>query len=899
MRLPSLVFAILLVTACKGEGDEQQQPTPDAGANVDPDDFVRALPASCAFDCKNGCPDEAVGPFVCPSMDAWEKLPHTEACGGVPSFPAPSAGKCAATAPTGEALRKAGRIDATTFVLPDGHRITPLGAELALKDDTHVGGFPVAMQKVPGTKFAIVVEAGFGDHLIRSVDLDTLAIVSTVPVDRANWGIALVSESAGMHRAYVSGGASGKIWSLTVDDATGALANDTTKTIDLGMTMGGNVYFSAGIAVTPDGRRLVTTAVRSPDARIVSLDGATYGAQLATASVGTEQFGVAIDPADAAGEVAWIALWQDAKVVAVDTTTGEVKKSVATGKNPEGMAFLDARYMVVAAADGDNLTLVDRVAGSVVATIPIEGAGALHGWSPTSIAYDSAAKKLSVAESVINAVEVFDVAPGDPPMLAAAGRIPTAWWPSDLFVDAGKLFVLEARGYGTGTGRTGKAFGPGEGEIAESMSGTLHAIPLSGLDLAVESAKVKANGALADVPGYPTVSCPGAEYDFPVPRTNTEGASKTIKHVVFVVRENKAFDGVLGDMPGVDGDAKKILSPTKQASLWRNLRGIGKTWTIGDNYYTDAEFSSQGHVWTTYGRTTDFTERVWHIAASDKGRDLGGGVTEAGRAAEGSIFEWMLGQNVEFDIMGEATGLPKIPAPPKRNPLDTQYPGIAQNVGLEDVTKACYFAARARVRCDLHDFSYVTLPNDHTFGGGSGRPTPETMIAVNDEATGMLLDALGKSPFWPETLVIITEDDPQDGGDHVDLHRTPIVFAGPWIKKGYVAKGHYDVASLVKLFAHLRGLPYPNAVVARAPLPLEMFTSTPDYATWTMLPRTEPRACNAPGSSFATEAAMWDWDDIDEQPGLGRHVQQMLRASEKERGPLLQTTDVQPEDDDG
>ncbi|MGZ5971343.1 MAG: hypothetical protein ACXWP4_26920, partial [Polyangiales bacterium] len=392
-------------------------------------------------------------------------------------------------------------------------------------------------------------------------------------------------------------------------------------------------------------------------------------------------------------------------------------------------------------------------------------------------------------------------------------------------------------------------------------------------------------------------------YDFPVPRTNTEGASKIIKHVIFVVRENKAFDGVLGDMPGVDGDPKKILSPTKQDSLWRNFRGIGKTWTLADNYYTDAEFSSQGHVWTTYGRTTDFTERVWHIAASGKGRDLGGGVTEAGRAAEGSIFEWMLGQNVEFDIMGEATGLPKIPAPPKRNPLDTQYPGIAQNVGLEDVTKACYFAARARVRCDLHDFSYVTLPNDHTFGGGSGRPTPETMIAVNDEATGMLLDALGRSPFWADTLVIITEDDPQDGGDHVDLHRTPIAFAGPWVKKGYVAKGHYDVASLVKLFAHLRGLPYPNAVVARAPLPLEMFTSTPDFATWTALPRTEPRACNSPGSSFATEAAGWDWDEIDEQQGLGRHVQRMLRATEKERGPLLQTVEGQPlgpdTDDDG
>jgi hypothetical protein len=303
-------------------------------------------------------------------------------------------------------------------------------------------------------------------------------------------------------------------------------------------------------------------------------------------------------------------------------------------------------------------------------------------------------------------------------------------------------------------------------------------------------------------------------------------------------------------------------------------------------------------VWTTYGRTSDFVERTWMIGAAGYGRDAGGGLTPAGRPEEGSVFEWMVAQKFDFDILGEGTGLPAPPTDGSHNPLDGQYPGIAQNIGLEDVTKSCYFAARARVKCDLRPFVYVTLPNDHTFGGGGGRPTPETMIAVNDEATGSLLDALGRSPFWKDTLVIVTEDDPQDGGDHIDLHRTPIVFAGPWVKKGYVAHGHYDVASLIKLFAHLYGLPYPNAAVARAPLPMEMFTSTPDYATWTVKPRTEPRACNGTGSSFAVRAQQWDFDEIDEQPGLGAQVRQMLRASPAERGPLLQKVEGAPPKDD-
>jgi DNA-binding beta-propeller fold protein YncE len=899
-----LALASVAPLACSSDhGNAGPATIADATPAVDLDDWVKALPTSCAFDCKNGCPGEDVGPFACPALGAWSAIPHADACGGAPRPLAAVTGKCTVAAPTGEALWMAGAAPGSpdTFVLPDGHHLTPAGRGAVLTDAEHDGGFPVSIARVPGTRFAVVVEAGFGQHLVRAIDLDKLAaggapIVSTVAVDRANWGVAVVPAAGGGHRVHVSGGASGKIWTISLDDATGALSLDATRTIDLGtISVAGDPapYFSAGLAVTPDGKRLVTTGVRSIDAKVVSLDAADFGKVLATAAPGgNEQFGVAIDPADTTGELAWIAMWEDAKVVAIDTRTGEVKASVATGKNPEGIAFLDARYMVVSAADGDSLTVVDRVAKSAVASIPVDkdaaGAGT-HGWSPTALAYDPASKRLFVAEAVINAVEVFDVAfkTDAPPTLSTRGRIPTAWWPTDLALDGGNLLVLEGRGFGTGSGDTKKPFGPGYGEIAESMRGTVRTIDLLGLDLSAASSKVQKNAALGASPGYPVPTCPsGAAYDFPVPKTNTEGPSKLIQHVVLVVRENKNFDSVLGDLPGVEGEPKNVLLPGKMDDLYRNFRGIGRTWAVADNYYTDAEYSSQGHVWLTYGRTTDFTERVWSIGASGKGREVGGGVTEAGRAEEGSIFEWLLREKVEQDILGEGTGLPP---PPKeqRNPLDRDYPGIVQNVGLEDVTKACYFAARARARCDLHDFVYVTLPNDHTFGGGGNRPTPETMIAVNDEATGMVLEALSESPYWSSTLVIVTEDDPQDGADHVDLHRTPILFAGPWVKRGYVAKGHYDVASLIKLLAHVRGLPYPNEVVARAPLPFEVFTSTPDPKTWRTLPRTIPRACNASGSAFATEAAYWDFDDLDEQPGLGVHVRKMLRASPEARGPLL------------
>ena len=897
MRARSLFTALALVSGCvSGCGSDEATPPAEAGADTaepDLEGFVKDLPTSCAFDCKKGCPEEKpAGPFVCPAMADWSAVPHAVGCGpSAPAFPSPVAGRCSASAPTGEALRTAGAVDASTFVLPDGHRITPAGAEVELVDDAHLGGFPVRVARVPSTRFVLVVEAGFGEHLVRAIDADALAagagkkaIVSTVVVPRANWGVVVVPDASGKHRAYVSGGALGKVYAVVVDDVTGALALDDKLSIDLGTvaTSDGAVpFFATSLAATPDATRLVVGSVKGSEARVFSIAAADHGKQLAAAGLGgTEHFGVAIDPADAKGEVAWVPLWGDAKIVALDTKTGAVKQTVPTGKNPEGFAFLDARWMVVAAADGDTLALVDRVASTVAATVSIGAAGS-HGFSPTAMAWDAASHRLYVAETILDAIEVFDVTldASKAPLLTSLGRIPTAWWPTDVVVDGTRLFVVEGRGYGAGKGRTGKAFAPGYGEIAESMKGTVRVIDLATLDLAASTKKVAANAALADVGGYPTVSCPdGAPYDFPVPPTNTEGASKLITHVLWIVRENKNFDSLLGDMPGVNGQASLVMAPGKMDEYWRNFRGIGRTWTIADNYYTDAEYSNQGHVWLTYGRTTDYTERTWVVAASGKGRESLGGVLDVGRAEEGSVFEWLLKHDQEFDILGEGTGLPKVPKG-KRNPVDSRYPGIVQNIGLEDVTKACYFAARTRALCDLHAFTYMTLPNDHTFGGGGARPSPGTMIAVNDEATGMVLDALGRSPFWASTLVVITEDDPQDGGDHVDLHRTPLVFAGPWVKRGYVAKAHYDVASLVKLLAHLRGLPYPNEVVARAALPLEMFTATPDYGTWKVQPRSVPLACNDEGTPFALEAKHWDFDEIDEQPGLGAQLRRIFAVA--------------------
>jgi len=204
-----------------------------------------------------------------------------------------------------------------------------------------------------------------------------------------------------------------------------------------------------------------------------------------------------------------------------------------------------------------------------------------------------------------------------------------------------------------------------------------------------------------------------------------------------------------------------------------------------------------------------------------------------------------------------------------------------QNITFNDLPKACHTAARLRVACDIGSFVYMTLPNDHTVGVKSSSPTPETMCAVNDEATGMLVDAVAHSPFWASSLVVITEDDPQQGGDHIDYHRTPLVVVSPWVKRGYVSKTHIDVASLHKLFAHVYGIPYPNAIVAGAALPLDLFSSKPDFTPFERTPRVWPLSCGEE-ATLAEQSlqASWDFAEVDEQPGLEAQVWRWMRGEQ-------------------
>jgi hypothetical protein len=730
-------------------------------------------------------------------------------------------------------------------------RIAPVGREVLFEEPDLMGTFPMNIIAVPASRLALVSDGGIRDNALRVVNLDQLAsggapVTSYLAFPRPTalyYGLVWIAPN----RALASGGGDAMVYAFDIDPMTGQSTRVATRDIALGMS-GDQPWYSGAMAVSGDGKRLIVAPSQyAKEFQVISLDDADYGTRVGSISTGGASaiFDVRIDPFDPMGNTFYATDQSGSNLIEIEIGQNAPTRTLPLAKSPAQLVFLDETYAAVAEAHGDSIALVNRATMKVDARIPIFDTDAPRGASPSALAYDATNKRLFAVFAGINAVGVYDVGMGAPPTITQAGSISTAWWPTGVIVDNdGSLVIINGKGHGAGPDPS--ELGWSDGNITDLMRGSVQHVPVSELaNLAAHTMVVEKGRHLDKLAGAPAITCPAGTTDFPIPATNTEGPSKVIKHVIVVIRENKTYDSVLGDRTDLgDGDPKLIMAPdvATQSAVWQNARAIAETFTNFDNFYTDAEQSVQGHVWTAFGRTNDYVERVWLSTWGRNSRPPTEPTTSKQSAPEeGSIFHWLGNNGIDYDNMGEIVG-----NAPKG--LDGKYPGLVYSGELPDTEKSCYMLGRIRLRCDLKPFTYAVQPNDHTSGGSAGAPAPEVMIAVNDEATGMLIDGLSHSPNWKNTLVIITEDDPQNGADHVDLHRTVMWMVSPWVRRKYVSHGHYDMSSVYKLVAHIFGIPYNNEYIRSALLPSDAFTSTPDYTPFTYLPRTIAAPCNADGN---------------------------------------------------
>jgi DNA-binding beta-propeller fold protein YncE len=826
-------------------------------------------------------------------------------CSSGPDFKS----NCTAGTPSDEALVQAGKQADGSVVLPDGRRITPAGKVLK------IGGFPISMRVLPGDRYVVVSDAAYGDEYLRIIDSQaadsSTAVVSSVgyPFTRADahspaifYGLALTADGKTL---YVSDGAYDPVPDSVTDKTqhyniieifsiTGtppALTRSGEIHLPFsGTASAGTNRLPAGLALAADEQTMYVAAQGDGTLAVVDLTaGATFGQELGR----TPAFGV--DPYDVAvtsTSTVLVSLWggtlqgghgfvDGVQPIDVSMRNAPMPKGavIPTGKATEALLTIAGKTWVTA-TDADQIVPIDDTnltAGPAISTA-FDGTG-LVGSAPNSLALDAARDRLYVANAGENAVQAFRASSMQP-----LGRIPTGWYPTAVSVlGDGTLLIASAKGLGAGP----TDHPPGKNEY---MQGTLQIVPPpSDADLMTGDATVHDN--LTRPRNYEVqLTCTADPKAFSLPAA--PGAPSPIKYSFLIVRENKTYDAVLGDLPGTNGDPNLAIFG---GDITPNLHALAQRFVNLDNFYSLAEQSLQGHEWTTANMANDYAEKGWLTTWGRYTRPyaaFAGDMTgHIGLPQSPTIWKALDAAGVAYHNYGEIVNTSGA-----LHVYDVDYPGVFFNTDITDVDKISYVTDNVRdPTFSLEPFSYILLPNDHTVGTTPGKPTPDSMVADNDEATGRFIDALSHSDYWKSSAVFVIEDDPSDGGDHVEIHRSPCLVISPWVKSGYTSSVHYDVPALWHTLTLLIGIPPINQRDANAPAMYDVFSPTADLRPYTFVPRKIPEKTNSSDAPLADESARIDFSRPDSAP-LGRILWKAMKGRDAE--PPWGTRPVVDGDDD-
>lgn len=762
-------------------------------------------------------------------------------------------------------------------ILPGGRALTPVGTEVV------VGGFPIDVRYHPSLDVAYIANTGYRNRSVQVVKASTGAILQQFDRDEAFYGIALSDDGT---RLYASGGFAGKveIYDVAPD---GKLSGSAQVPVD---------SYPAGIALAKDGSKFWVgqfhgKAIQEFDAKTLAL--------LRVFPVPVQPYALLHLPGR---NELWVASLAHQNVIAVDLSgDGTAQTAVEVGMSVVNLvATPDEGLLYAASANADHVVAIDVKGHMVIGTQPVGEPGIvgeddkpLPASSPGALAYDAKSQRLYVTRAADNAVSVF--AGQD---LAPLGALPVSWYPTAVALspDGSHLMVLNGKGIGTGPL-------PSYTQDAESgkelMKGSVSIIDLATVDLAKATAQVEANVR------RPSQVFP-FQCDAPFPVPAKRGGESPIKHIVLIVKENKTYDSVLGDLEKGDNDPKLAMWGEK---VTPNLHALARKYAHHDNFYDDSETSIQGHLWLTSSFVDDYIERTWFEDYRNHPGWSEDAVRPYGRPAFKTFFTHLMRHNVDFTMFGEIVGaLDTIPEGSVAEHVDGQFPGSFYNTDISDVTKAEYVANVLIKQGKFPPFVYVLLPNDHTHGLGAGSLTPEAMINDNDVGMGVLVDAITHSPYADSTAIFIVEDDPQAGADHVDYHRSICLVVSPYAKPGHVSHVHASYPSLFRSFELILNLPPLNRYDALATPLWDAFQQekVADQTPFVHLERTIPDLKNGQKTLGARISAHMDFSGPDKNPDLGDllrwHVTGKAPAGSRidriVRGELPMTVLDEPEEED-
>ena len=716
-------------------------------------------------------------------------------------------------------------INSRRVTLPNGWQLTPAGKTLPL------GDLPLNIAVSPDEKLAAVTNNGQSTQSIQLIDIQRGTIVDSIIIEKAWLGLIFSADSKYL---YASGGNDNIIIRYSVSKKH----LENLDTIRLGKPWPEEISV-AGLALDDAGNKLY--AVTKEDNSLYVID-IRSGKTVSAHNLGGEGYTCVLSPDK---KTLYISCWGCDKVLIFDTFLQKITGRVPVGDNPNDMCITsDGHYLFVANANDNNVSVIDTKQKKVIETLNSAlYPDALTGSTTNSVALSSDEKTLYVANADNNCLALFDIS--TPGQSNGRGFIPTGWYPTCvrfarniILVSNGKGMNSMANPYGPNPGRKGDEVIYQEGGreqkikvqyIAGLLKGTLSIIdPPDEEQLGIYSKAVYENTPYIKEKELESESAEGN----PVPEK--VGDASPIKHIFYVIKENRTYDQVLGDIPEGNGDPDLVLFGEK---ITPNQHALAREFVLLDNFYVNGEVSADGHNWTMGAYATDYVEKNWPTSYGDRGGTYPG--EGAREIANNKLFFWDLCKKhgVSYRTYGEFVDEkgPSIPV------LKDNY---CRNFTLWDqaVRDTLRFRQWKRDFDSLQAvnavpaFNSVRFINDHTEGLSLNKPTPFAAVGDNDLAVGMFVDYLSHSSIWKESLVIIVEDDAQNGPDHVDAHRSTAYIAGGFVKQGFVDHTAYTTTSLLRTMELILGLPPMTQYDAASISLWRCFNNTSDHPPFNARP---------------------------------------------------------------
>jgi YVTN family beta-propeller protein len=758
------------------------------------------------------------------------------------------------------------------FLLPNGWTISPVGRQVPLTD------LPLNIIPLADGKRALVATSGYNKHELALIDLDTATVMQKETV-RQSWYGLVYAGSAGSGRIWWSGGGADMLHTFQLQE------NKLTRTGPLEPAPEGKgkkdkakapekINFRSGLLYDEPTHTLYSLDINTG---VLSAQDTRSQQPARTAPCGVRPYDIVRGPN---GALLYVSDWAGRVVLGVDPESLRVVTRIPVGEHPNQMVVhpRDDR-LFVACASSNCVSVLDTRRGIVTETIMTAlFPQAPEGSTPDALALTPDGQTLYVANADNNCIAVVDVA--TPGKSQVKGFIPTGWYPTSVAVtpDGKTLLVGVGRGNQTKANPIQKDAKPDKDApdsrrtpypyIGTTMSGALSIIAApDDKQLLAYTAKVYRNCPYSDK------LLSGAPSTVKTAIPSRVGDPSPIKYIIYIIKENRTYDQVFGDIKKGNGDPSLVMFGEE---VTPNHHKLAEEFVLLDNLYCNGQVSVDGHPWSTMAYATDYISRDWQLTYSGRKGVKDDDDGDLSNAPSGYLWDACKRAGLTYRSYAEAGK--RVSQPDGSSRMEARVPGLVGHMCKEyGVPRVKDQRARDTDNVEVflreyHEFEKSGMPRfivmslgeDHTSGTTPGAFTPRSCVASNDLALGRLVDAVSHGKLWKETAIFVIEDDAQNGPDHVDAHRTVGLVISPYTRRHHVDSTQYSTVSMIRTIELILGLPPLSQYDAAARPMVNSFTDQADPTPYTHeKARIDLNMINTRRSYGAARSSRMDFSDYD------------------------------------